>query len=1183
MSTAENKAVFLSYASQDAEAARALAEALRTAGVEVRFDQAELAGGDAWDQKIRGQIKNCALFVPVISAATQARREGYFRLEWKLAAQRTHTMADGTPFLLPVVIDDTRDAEALVPAEFKAVQWTRLPDGEGGERFSARVQRLLAAGPEVAKKHAPSTAPEAVTLPARKRVSRAGRWWIGLVLLGAAGGLVLAWRFAGTSLGRADRALSAQMGAQAPETEAEKWVRQAKALIDDDPLLVRENYRAASELCRRALALSPDNAEAWATLSRANLILFASYHEGGEPLREEARQQAERAMRLAPDSPDAQLAMERYEYQQPSGADNSPARLEALWTRFPRDQRIARRLANVSYLLRNREATKLWAERADSLPGGDPIALAQIGWEAWSSGRLEEVAPALERALGRGPSSSALHLELIYRNGMGDLEGVRSAFDRMPTAVRREDRIVALVVQTHLNTRAPEKALEALRLSSREFLEEGRQFIPRGFLAGEALSMLGKTRAAEVEFRAALKAVEARLTDRPRDARLVLWRASLLLSLGQKEEAARQYETAVELGQRPDPALLVLLGRPQEAVAEIDLRVNRANLGWSEFLQSLRNPVFDPLRTNSRFTEIVRRGEGWLTEIRRAGAAGRMPSAAEPATDDKSLAVLPFANLSGDPAQEYFSDGLTEEILNTLARERDLRVIARTSAFSFKGKNASVAEIARALGVARLVEGSVRKSGSKVRISVSLTRAADGFSEELGTFTEELTDVFALQDKVASAVLAKLTTRTAIVVRTAVPTLNPAAYDAYLRGRALAVSGAREKAITLYREAVTLAPDFALAWASMAEAALVNYRLGRDNSPARLALLQESLARAQALQPQSPEVLYVSALFAADLDVDLTKAKRLLEQARSAGLEDIRWSGGQLSLANLEPSLPARTALYGQHGDTLLRLDPQNPYWANQYGNFSRNIGAYAKAESLFLHALRVADPVDYSGLSNLIDNRSRWRGPASALALLEKIAPAQPASPALRGRLLHWLGRDEEARLAFTQALARPHSILTESTHWSEGGWLDLGEAMGQAPPEIAATQATQQARYNAGDHATILLSNLAQLEFLLGHRDRAKALLEERAKFMQEAKQGVNYNTRGPLLVRLSGLYASMGDSAEAMKLLAEAWSAGALPNLELRWNPRFASLRDDPRFQAWVRQAEQHAASLPDPVDP
>jgi hypothetical protein len=120
----------LSYASQDAEAAKKICDALRAAGVEVWFDKNELAGGDAWDQKIRKQIKDCALLMPIISAATQARTEGYFRLEWRLADQRTHLMAKGRPFLLSVVIDDTRDAEAQVPDSFTEVQWTRLAGGE---------------------------------------------------------------------------------------------------------------------------------------------------------------------------------------------------------------------------------------------------------------------------------------------------------------------------------------------------------------------------------------------------------------------------------------------------------------------------------------------------------------------------------------------------------------------------------------------------------------------------------------------------------------------------------------------------------------------------------------------------------------------------------------------------------------------------------------------------------------------------------------------------------------------------------------------------------------------------------------------------------------------------------------------------------------------------------------------
>src|SRR6478609_2245846 len=124
------KAVFLSYASQDAEAAKKICEALRAAGVEVWFDtDGGLEHGDEWDAKIRRQIKECVLFIPVISANTQARHEGYFRLEWDLAAERARTIASGVPFILPVLIDETREPEALVPDRFRMVQWTKLPGG----------------------------------------------------------------------------------------------------------------------------------------------------------------------------------------------------------------------------------------------------------------------------------------------------------------------------------------------------------------------------------------------------------------------------------------------------------------------------------------------------------------------------------------------------------------------------------------------------------------------------------------------------------------------------------------------------------------------------------------------------------------------------------------------------------------------------------------------------------------------------------------------------------------------------------------------------------------------------------------------------------------------------------------------------------------------------------------------
>jgi TolB-like protein/Tfp pilus assembly protein PilF len=141
--TDPSTAVFVSYASEDAEGASRICEALRGAGTEVWFDRSELRGGDAWDQKIRREIRECALFIPIISANTQARTEGYFRLEWRLADQRTQLMGKSRAFLVPVCIDDTGDANADVPDSFAAVQWTHLPGGATPAAFVEHVRRLL--------------------------------------------------------------------------------------------------------------------------------------------------------------------------------------------------------------------------------------------------------------------------------------------------------------------------------------------------------------------------------------------------------------------------------------------------------------------------------------------------------------------------------------------------------------------------------------------------------------------------------------------------------------------------------------------------------------------------------------------------------------------------------------------------------------------------------------------------------------------------------------------------------------------------------------------------------------------------------------------------------------------------------------------------------------------------------
>jgi len=139
--------VFLSYASEDRQAAQAIRDALPDFGLEVWYDESELNGGDAWDQKIRRQIRECDFFIAIVSAQTEARHEGYFRREWRLAVERSLDMADDHTFILPVVIDDTAQAGARVPEKFLMVQWLRLPGGQPTAAFEALCRRLVSGEP----------------------------------------------------------------------------------------------------------------------------------------------------------------------------------------------------------------------------------------------------------------------------------------------------------------------------------------------------------------------------------------------------------------------------------------------------------------------------------------------------------------------------------------------------------------------------------------------------------------------------------------------------------------------------------------------------------------------------------------------------------------------------------------------------------------------------------------------------------------------------------------------------------------------------------------------------------------------------------------------------------------------------------------------------------------------------
>jgi TolB-like protein/tetratricopeptide (TPR) repeat protein len=209
----------------------------------------------------------------------------------------------------------------------------------------------------------------------------------------------------------------------------------------------------------------------------------------------------------------------------------------------------------------------------------------------------------------------------------------------------------------------------------------------------------------------------------------------------------------------------------------------------------------------------------------------RWTRAAEEAAGTASIAVLPFVNMSGDRENEYFSDGMTEELLNELAQVPGLRVAARTSSFAFKGKNLAVEEIGERLGVSTVLEGSVRKSGGRIRITAQLIDAKTGYHLWSEEYDRELQDVFAVQGEISRTITSALESRfTAKMEGAGVasrpdsrqPTENLAAYEKYLRGKHMVENATADteiaSAVTLLREATTMDPGFALAFASLSDA-----------------------------------------------------------------------------------------------------------------------------------------------------------------------------------------------------------------------------------------------------------------------------------------------------------------------------------------------------------------------------
>jgi len=351
----------------------------------------------------------------------------------------------------------------------------------------------------------------------------------------------------------------------------------------------------------------------------------------------------------------------------------------------------------------------------------------------------------------------------------------------------------------------------------------------------------------------------------------------------------------------------------------------------------------------------------------------------------KSIAVLPFVNMSGDADNEYFSDGLSEELLNVLAQVEGLRVAARTSSFYFKGQNEDLRSVADKLGVEHLLEGSVRKSGNRIRVTAQLIQAEDGFHLWSDTYDYEMDDIFRIQDEISLAVVEALKVnllgkdRARITKRS---TTNVEAHNLYLRGRQflhLRTLESTEQAEKLFESAVRMDPDYALAYSGLADSInLLSTNHGLMPPETAYEQAAPLLERAMILDPESAEVWASKGLAemnVRNLDAAETALKRAMELNPS-------YAPAYLWYASALAENPERTEEAIEVLRRTLEIDPLSRVAQNNIAANYLTLGRYAEAEAQWLRMVTL-DPdyaSSYLGLYRLermvdfrLDDAHRW------------------------------------------------------------------------------------------------------------------------------------------------------------------------------------------------------------------
>jgi TolB-like protein/lipoprotein NlpI len=392
------------------------------------------------------------------------------------------------------------------------------------------------------------------------------------------------------------------------------------------------------------------------------------------------------------------------------------------------------------------------------------------------------------------------------------------------------------------------------------------------------------------------------------------------------------------------------------------------------------------------------------------------PLAGAPPAPDKSIAVLPFLDLSEARNQEYFSDGLTDELIDRLARAGDLRVIARTSSFQFKGRNEDVRQIASKLGVASVLEGSVRRAGSTIRVTAQLIKASDGSHLWSQTYDRDLTDVFRVQDDICNTVANALhAALTGDPPATAASERNIEAYNAFLQGWYFYQRATAEdlrKSVDAYREALRLDPQYARAWAELGRAYMRQGAWQWDTVENAYGKARAAVQRALAIDPNQALAHRILGYIYWDYDLDREAAQAEFKKARELDPSD----------ADALSALTIVALAYGRIEEAIelkrrnVEADPLDALMLDDLGSLYLDAGRNDDAERAIRRALAL--DASYAGGHCNLGHVLLARGQPD-LALQEMLRETDQGARAGCLPLAYWaLGRKAEADAALKRLI---------------------------------------------------------------------------------------------------------------------------------------------------------------------